>query len=156
MSQPTGSVVVAAHKGQKPMQRLLASAAMCLIAPKAFADDAALAVVPQAIDAIYPDIEKLYIDLHRNSELAFHEQRTAATLAARVKALGCEVTPALAVPALVPSSRTPRPRRDVAHRARCLADGGKNRLVVASTCHQGGYQRRDGDPAGFAEALTRR
>jgi len=44
------------------------------------------------IDAIYPDIEKLYIDLHRNPELAFHEQRTAATLAARVKALGYEVT----------------------------------------------------------------
>ena len=44
------------------------------------------------VDAIYPDIEKLYIDLHRNPELAFHETRTAATLAARVKALGYEVT----------------------------------------------------------------
>jgi hippurate hydrolase len=44
------------------------------------------------VDAIYPDIEKLYTDLHRNPELAFHEQRTAATLAARVKALGYEVT----------------------------------------------------------------
>jgi hippurate hydrolase len=44
------------------------------------------------VDAIYPDIEQLYIDLHRNPELAFHEQRTAATLAARVKALGYEVT----------------------------------------------------------------
>jgi amidohydrolase len=44
------------------------------------------------VDAIYPDIEKLYIDLHRNPELAFHEQRTATTLAARVKALGYEVT----------------------------------------------------------------
>ena len=31
------------------------------------------------IDAIYPAIEKLYIDLHRNPELAFHERRTAAT-----------------------------------------------------------------------------
>src|SRR5688572_28847855 len=40
------------------------------------------------VDAIYPDIERLYIDLHRNPELAFHEQRTAATLTARVKALG--------------------------------------------------------------------
>ncbi|HEY6894882.1 MAG TPA: amidohydrolase [Rhodanobacteraceae bacterium] len=44
------------------------------------------------INSIYPDIEKLYIDLHRNPELAFHEQRTAATLAARAKALGYEVT----------------------------------------------------------------
>jgi amidohydrolase len=44
------------------------------------------------VDAIYPDIEELYIDLHHNPELAFHEQRTAATLAARVKSLGYEVT----------------------------------------------------------------
>ncbi|MBA3963620.1 MAG: amidohydrolase, partial [Chthoniobacterales bacterium] len=46
----------------------------------------------EQVNAIYPDIEKLYIDLHRNPELGFHEQRTAATLAARVKALGYEVT----------------------------------------------------------------
>ena len=44
------------------------------------------------VDAIYPEIEKLYIDLHQNPELPFHEQRTAAALAARVKALGYEVT----------------------------------------------------------------
>jgi hippurate hydrolase len=44
------------------------------------------------VDAIYPDIEKLYFDLHKNPELGFHEQRTAAELAARVKALGYEVT----------------------------------------------------------------
>jgi len=44
------------------------------------------------VDAIYPDIEKLYIDLHHNPELAFHEQRTAAELAQRVKAFGFEVT----------------------------------------------------------------
>ena len=44
------------------------------------------------VDAIYPDIEALYIDLHRNPELAFQETRTAASLAATVKALGFEVT----------------------------------------------------------------
>ena len=44
------------------------------------------------VNSIYAEIDKLYIDLHRNPELAFHEQRTAATLAARVKALGFEVT----------------------------------------------------------------
>jgi len=48
--------------------------------------------VATQIKTLYPDVEKLYIDLHRNPELAFHEQRTAATLAARVKALGYEVT----------------------------------------------------------------
>jgi len=44
------------------------------------------------VDAIYPDIEKLYIDLHQHPELAFHEQRTAATLATRMTALGYDVT----------------------------------------------------------------
>ena len=44
------------------------------------------------IDAVYADIETLYIDLHRNPELAFQEVQTAAKLAARVKALGYDVT----------------------------------------------------------------
>jgi amidohydrolase len=44
------------------------------------------------VDAIYPDIEALYIDLHQNPELAFQEVQTSAKLAARVKALGYEVT----------------------------------------------------------------
>jgi hippurate hydrolase len=44
------------------------------------------------VDAIYPDIEALYIDLHRNPELAFDEVQTAAKLATQVRALGYEVT----------------------------------------------------------------
>jgi amidohydrolase len=44
------------------------------------------------VDAIYPDIEALYKDLHRNPELAFQETQTVAKLAARLKALGFEVT----------------------------------------------------------------
>jgi hippurate hydrolase len=44
------------------------------------------------VDAIYPDIEALYIDLHRNPELAYQETQTAAKLAARMKALGFDVT----------------------------------------------------------------
>jgi len=47
---------------------------------------------PAEVDAIYPDIETLYIDLHRNPELAFQEVQTAAKLAGRVKVLGYEVT----------------------------------------------------------------
>ena len=48
------------------------------------------------IDTIYPDIEALYIDLHRNPELGFQETQTAARLAARVKALGFDVTTGVA------------------------------------------------------------
>ena len=44
------------------------------------------------VDAIYPDIETLYKDLHRNPELAFQETQTVAKLSARLKALGFEVT----------------------------------------------------------------
>jgi hippurate hydrolase len=44
------------------------------------------------IEAIYPAIEALYIDLHKNPELGFQETQTAAKLAAHVKALGFDVT----------------------------------------------------------------
>jgi hippurate hydrolase len=44
------------------------------------------------IDAMYPDIERLYIDLHQNPELSLLEERTAAKLAARMKKLGYQVT----------------------------------------------------------------
>ena len=47
---------------------------------------------PAEIDAIYPDVDALYMDIHRNPELGFQETQTAAKLAARVKALGFDVT----------------------------------------------------------------
>ncbi|HMK31803.1 MAG TPA: amidohydrolase [Terriglobales bacterium] len=44
------------------------------------------------IDAIYPSIEALYLDLHRNPELSSHEVITAAKLADAARKLGFEVT----------------------------------------------------------------
>src|SRR5258705_12354605 len=44
------------------------------------------------IDSYYPDLQGLYQDIHRNPELAFQEVQTAAKLAARLEALGFEVT----------------------------------------------------------------
>jgi amidohydrolase len=69
------------------MRRHVLITSLLIAATSARADSGAAQV-----DAIYPGVEKLYIDLHRNPELAFHEKRTAATLAARVKALGYDVT----------------------------------------------------------------
>ena len=46
----------------------------------------------QQVSAVYPDAYALYIDLHANPELGFHEQRTGGVLAAKMKALGYEVT----------------------------------------------------------------
>src|SRR5258708_7340448 len=47
--------------------------------------------VPE-IAALEPELESLYRDLHEHPELAFHEQRSAAKLADRPRALGVEVS----------------------------------------------------------------
>ncbi len=46
----------------------------------------------EQLSAIQPEMESLYLDLHRNPELSTQEHQTAAKLAARVQALGYEVT----------------------------------------------------------------
>src|SRR5690349_9939521 len=78
------------------MPNLLAPALATLLAlpaasapPKASARMAA-ALAP--LDAAYPDLEKLYIDLHQNPELSLHEEKTSAKIADRLRALGYEVT----------------------------------------------------------------
>jgi len=44
------------------------------------------------IDAVYPQVEALYLDLHRNPELSYHEEKTAAKIAEQLRKLGYEVT----------------------------------------------------------------
>ncbi len=44
------------------------------------------------LNSIYPDLDALYIDLHRTPELSLHEEKTSAKLAGRLRALGYEVT----------------------------------------------------------------
>jgi hippurate hydrolase len=44
------------------------------------------------VDAVYPDAHALYLDLHQSPELSSHETQTAAKLAARLRALGYDVT----------------------------------------------------------------
>jgi hippurate hydrolase len=48
--------------------------------------------VAAEVDAVYADADALYQSLHRQPELSGHEEKTAATLAAGLKALGYEVT----------------------------------------------------------------
>jgi hippurate hydrolase len=44
------------------------------------------------VDAVYPQADALYRDLHQRPELSGHEQKTAETLAAALRTLGFEVT----------------------------------------------------------------
>lgn len=48
--------------------------------------------VSKEVERVYPDAHALYLDLHQNPELSSHEVQTAARLAARLRALGYEVT----------------------------------------------------------------
>ena len=41
---------------------------------------------------LYPSLDSLYIDLHKNPELSLHEEKTSAKLAIRLRDLGFEVT----------------------------------------------------------------
>ena len=80
------------------------------------------------IDAYYPDLQTLYQDIHRNPELAFQEVQTAAKLAARLKALGYEVTTGVGRTGIVGAvEERRRPDGDAADRARRAAGGGEDR-----------------------------
>ena len=53
---------------------------------------AAKAKIDASLAKTYPDLEVLHRDLHSHPELAFHETRTAALLAARMRKIGFTVT----------------------------------------------------------------
>jgi hippurate hydrolase len=44
------------------------------------------------LNALYPDLEAFYIDLHENPELSQQEEKTSAKMAARLRSLGYDVT----------------------------------------------------------------
>jgi len=79
------------------MPHLLAAPALAtlLALPAASAPPKASARMAAALaplDAAYPDLERLYIDLHQNPELSLHEEKTSAKIADRLRALDYEVT----------------------------------------------------------------
>src|SRR5262245_38356107 len=81
----------------KPLARsFLVPAALCVGAlSPAYAemDIARLkAAIETLFEADYPKLDSLYKDLHAHPELAFEEVKTAAKLAAEMRALGFEVT----------------------------------------------------------------
>ena len=44
------------------------------------------------VNAIYPDVEKVYVDLHQTPELSGQEVRTAAKMAEALRKVGYDVT----------------------------------------------------------------
>ena len=74
----------------------LVSAALCaatVLPAHAEMDVARLkAAIETSVEADYPKLDALYKDIHAHPELAFEEVKTAAKLAAEMRALGFEVT----------------------------------------------------------------
>src|SRR6201987_1841913 len=75
---------------------LLASAALCAAAvlpAHAEIDVIGLkAAIEKSVEADYPKLDALYKEIHAHPEIAFQEVKTAAKLAAEMRALGFEVT----------------------------------------------------------------
>ncbi len=59
-----------------------------LLAAPAASASPVVAPLPQ----LYPELDAFYVDLHQNPELSLHEERTSARLAAKLGAMGYEVT----------------------------------------------------------------
>jgi hippurate hydrolase len=74
----------------------LASVALCASLPQsahAELDVPALkAKIETSLESDYPKLDALYKDIHAHPEIAFQEEKTAAKLAAEMRALGFEVT----------------------------------------------------------------
>jgi hippurate hydrolase len=78
----------------KPLFRMVPTVAALLLASAVQAQDAAKykAAVAGQVNGMYPKLEALYRDLHAHPEIGFQEVRTAARLAAEMRAIGFEVT----------------------------------------------------------------
>ncbi len=73
------------------MKRVLMTTILLLAAARMLAQaPAPPALAP--LDALYPELEKLYIDLHQTPELSQQEEKTSAKMAERVRQLGFQVT----------------------------------------------------------------
>jgi amidohydrolase len=74
------------------MRKILLAAAIVIASAAGLGGQTPAPPALAPLDALYPDLDKFYIDLHQTPELSRHEEKTAAKVAARLKALGYEVT----------------------------------------------------------------
>src|ERR1700740_1306907 len=75
---------------------LLASVAFLAVVPlpaRSELDVAHLkATIETSVETEYPKLDALYKDIHAHPEIAFQEEKTAAKLAAEMRAIGFDVT----------------------------------------------------------------
>jgi len=122
----------------------LRSGALVLAASLAMADAASAAdvagtraTIDRGLDAQYAHIEALYKDIHSHPELGFQETRTAAKLAAEMRALGYEVTEGVGKTGIVALYRNgPGPTVMVRTELDALPMPEKTGLPYASTAKQ--------------------
>jgi amidohydrolase len=77
----------------KPLLTAVALCAISVSSVHAEIDGAGLKVaIEKSLEADYPKLDALYKDIHAHPEIAFQEVKTAAKLAAEMRALGFEVT----------------------------------------------------------------
>src|SRR3981081_4135324 len=78
------------------LKPLLASGALCSLLSlpaRAELDVVSLkSAIERSVEADYPKLDALYKDIHAHPELAFQEEKTAAKLAAEMRAIGFVVT----------------------------------------------------------------
>ena len=81
---------------RSPLKPLSAAALMLCLAAGAGAQSSVAdqygSKVSGLVNGMYPQLEAVYQDIHANPELGFQETRTAAKLAAEMRALGFQVT----------------------------------------------------------------
>ena len=77
------------HRASGPKSRLCSFPAVLIVLSSSLllgqSKPAAWVPTIEQVNAVYPEVEALYLDLHRSPELSFHEQQTAAKLASRAK-----------------------------------------------------------------------
>jgi metal-dependent amidase/aminoacylase/carboxypeptidase family protein len=147
----------------KPRAPLLATGLALLLSamPHALVQAQDVAKLNAQTDAIYERAVSLRRELHRHPELAGQEVQTAATVAARLRALGLEVQTGQYGHSVVGVLRGARPGRTVAWRAELDALRGEFQDVepfasaMPGVHHACGHDIHVGIALGIAEVLSR-
>jgi hippurate hydrolase len=76
------------------MKALWLAAAFLILAGSGWAQSGPTVSSPLSteVNAVYPQVETLYVDLHEHPEVSAHEVNTAAKIAAKLRGFGYEVT----------------------------------------------------------------